>query len=321
MCKKKLFIIGNGFDCYGHNMPTQYIDFKDFLLRKYPDSAMDFDGLLEAIQMPDGGEEYDMDEVVSSIVKTIDECSAPEWRDLEECLGTNFIENIVYENEWSYKETDIEDDDYIFHSVYENEDSSRSIVDAYGKIAELFAEWVFEDLANIDYARIKRFKRRPLFENGLFLNFNYTATLEEVYKIRSGNICHIHGYCLDDNSKIYFGHGDDDEFEGFIQYMGIEDAYNGLKRDLRKNTQQAISDNLDFFKKLGKVKRIYSYGFSFSDVDMIYLKEICENVNPKKITWYFNKFDWDNNRDYVEKVAALGFKVKRSKLWKDANGK
>lgn len=51
--QKKLFIIGNGFDCYGHNMPTQYIDFKNFLLRKYPDSAMDFDGFLEVIQMPD----------------------------------------------------------------------------------------------------------------------------------------------------------------------------------------------------------------------------------------------------------------------------
>jgi hypothetical protein len=28
---KKLFIIGNGFDCYGYAMKTQYADFKEYL--------------------------------------------------------------------------------------------------------------------------------------------------------------------------------------------------------------------------------------------------------------------------------------------------
>ena len=29
---KTLYIIGNGFDCYGHDMNTKYADFRKFLI-------------------------------------------------------------------------------------------------------------------------------------------------------------------------------------------------------------------------------------------------------------------------------------------------
>ena len=32
---KTLYIIGNGFDCYGHDMNTKYADFRKFLINKY----------------------------------------------------------------------------------------------------------------------------------------------------------------------------------------------------------------------------------------------------------------------------------------------
>ena len=43
------------------------------------------------------------------------------------------------------------------------------------------------------------------FRNGLFLNFNYTPTLELVYGIHPEQVCHIHGDCRDQSSEIYFG--------------------------------------------------------------------------------------------------------------------
>ena len=116
---KTLFIIGNGFDCYGHNMNTQYIDFRNFLVNRYPKYNKDFGGILQETLMPDGDEVYDMNEVVGSLIRTIDECSLKDWKNLEECLGNEFICNIAYDNEWAYKMTDDEDDN-IFHSVYEN---------------------------------------------------------------------------------------------------------------------------------------------------------------------------------------------------------
>lgn len=318
MYKRKLFIIGNGFDIR-HGMNTKYDDFRDFLLKKYPDIDKYFDGILMTTNMPGGNKEYDMDEVVGSVVRTIDECSDPEWKNLEECLGNKFIENIIYDNEWVYYETDLLEDDSIFRSFCINEDMAQSIAKAYEKILELFEMWVFEDLASIDYSKIRRFKCTPSFRHSLFINFNYTLTLERIYGVCADDICYIHGNSLDPCSKIYFGHGDDEELGEFLQYMGIESAYNELKRRLRKNTRQAISENSEFFRNLKKVKRIYSYGFSFSDADKDYLEEICKNINPNKTTWFFNKYDWDNNFDYVKKISVLGFKVKRSRQWRDAS--
>lgn len=158
---KTLFIIGNGFDCYGHNMNTQYIDFRNFLVNRYPEYNKDFGGILQETLMPDGDEVYDMNEVVGSLIRTIDECSLKDWNNLEECLGNEFIYNIAYDNEWLYKMTDDEDDN-IFHSVYENEDLTNSIAGAYHILIDLFSEWVFNELANIDFTRVQRLRKNPL---------------------------------------------------------------------------------------------------------------------------------------------------------------
>ena len=321
-CKvKTLYIIGNGFDCYGHGMNTKYTDFRKFLINKYPEFNENFGGILESTLMPNGDEVYNMDEVVGSLIRTIDECSATDWNNLEECLGNEFICNIAYDNEWAYKLTDIDEDDNIFHSVYENEDLTNSVVGAYRILINLFREWVFSELANIDFQKVKKLSKKPSFRKSLFLSFNYTLTLEKLYRISSNNICHIHGNAGDRNTNIYFGHGDDTEFNEFEHYIGVTDAYNSLKRELRKNTNQAVVDNINFFRKLSGIKKIYSYGFSFSDVDMIYLEELGRYVDVKKVRWYFNQFDWKNNIQNVEKVKHLGFKVRVCRRWKDSNGK
>lgn len=137
---KKLFIIGNGFDCYGHGLNTKYIDFRKFLINEYPTCDIEFDGLLEGRIIVDGSEQYDMDELVSSIIRTIDECSLPEWNNLEACLGDAFIKDIATDNQWVYNETNINDDrdDKIFHSIYENECISDSLINGYKKIDYLF---------------------------------------------------------------------------------------------------------------------------------------------------------------------------------------
>ena len=319
---KTLFIIGNGFDCYGHRMNTRYIDFRKFLVKKYPKFDREFDGILEQTCMPDGADVYDMDEVVGSLIRTIDECSAEDWNNLEECLGKEFIYNVAYENEWAYTVTDFDDkDNEIFLSVYENEDITNSVVGAYRILIKLFNEWVFSELGKVDFKKVKKLYKKPTFKNSLFLTFNYTLTLEKLYNISVNHICHIHGSSDNRNSNIYFGHGDDTEFEGFAQYIGVEEAYNRLKAELRKDTKQAMASHMDFFHKLTNVRKIYSYGFSFSEVDMLYLEEISKNMDVEKVRWYFNEYDWKNNQQNVEKVKQLGFKVRVCRRWKDSEGK
>ena len=313
---KSLYIIGNGFDCYAHDMKTKYTDFKEYLINRFPKYKSSLDGILETTTMPDGGEVYDMDEVTGSIIRTIDDCPNTGWGNLEECLGSEFISYIAYENEWAYQVVDFElDDNEIFRSVYNNEDVSNSIVGAYQILMKLFQDWVFNELAYIDYRKIQKLKKKPSFRRSIFLSFNYTSTLEEIYKVSKADICHIHGDASDKTSQIYFGHGDDEEFKGFIQYIGIDDAFNMLKKSLRKNTRQAIEGNNEFFEKLSHINKIYSYGFSFSDVDMVYIEEICKYIEPQKVRWYFNTYDWENNKDNIDKIRKLGFRVKHCRRW------
>ncbi len=72
---------------------------------------------------------------------------------------------------------------------------------------------------------------------------------------------------------------------------------------------------MKFFRKLSNVKKIYSYGFSFSEVDMVYIKEISRILDAKRVRWYFNQYDWINNKENIEKVKRLGFKIRVSRRW------
>lgn len=159
-----------------------------------------------------------MNEVVGAIIRTIDECSKPGWGNLEECLGTDFLCAIAYENEWAFVEPQFDDDD-------------------------------------------------------------------------------------------------DEEFEGFDEYIGITYAFSSLKRLLWKDTRTAIKHSKGFFDRLSKVNKIYSYGFSFSEVDMPYIEEIAKIVVPRQTRWYFNQYDMENNKEYIEMVKKLGFKVRKCKRW------
>lgn len=313
---KKLFIIGNGFDCYGHGMKTKYSDFKEYLINRFPDYDEDFDGLLESRTMPDGEEEYDMDAVVGSIVRLLNNCSGKDWGILEACLGDLYIENIQYDNEWNFDEIDFEDDNTDeWETANNNEDLAKNITGAYAIIRELFEDWVFSQLGSMNYVKIKKLFLRPSFLNSVFLNFNYTKTLEKLYGISPDRVCHIHGDAENKSSTIYFGHGDNNVKSEVPSYLGTEDSFDWLKEYMKKDTKKAIENNQDFFSKIKDIRKIYTYGFSFSQVDMIYMKEIANAVDLANIKWYFNRFDWKNNKEYVEKVKILGFKVRRTYLW------
>jgi hypothetical protein len=58
------------------------------------------------------------------------------------------------------------------------------------------------------------------FKDSLFLNFNYTRTLEKLYNIAPDKVLHIHGNVLySDINDILFGHGDDTPWEGDETYV------------------------------------------------------------------------------------------------------
>lgn len=93
-----------------------------------------------------------------------------------------------------------------------------------------------------------------------------------------------------------------------VREMGAEDNLSDLKEFLRKDTEEAIARHADFFDQLGSVTKIYSYGFSFSDADRIYLHAIEEHINPKQTMWYLNDYDKDN-AEYRKLLTKRGYTV------------
>ncbi len=297
-----LFIIGNGFD-KSHGLPTDYEDFHHYLLENYPDSYHDGFSYPESSMGHHGEEVFDEDHVVGFISSLISDAlqEGELWRDLENALGK--IDVSQYLDDYGLYED--EDDDNPYHAVYRNEDNSSNLLGAVRKITEYFNDWIKTiDLKNLKPK--KDFIHLINKDNDLFLNFNYTMTLELIYKVK--NVCHIHGV---QGNELLFGHGsDEDGYDYYLtHYTGAENNLKELHITLKKNTMKALSSNKRFFECLSQVKCIYSYGFSFSEVDEVYIKEICNVIDTSNIVWYLNDYDCDLSLNNFKKVIQkCGFK-------------
>ena len=181
-----------------------------------------------------------------------------------------------------------------------NESWANSLINPILSISNYFAEWI----STIKYNDIKCKSDflNLINSEDLFLSFNYTITLEYLYKIK--NVCHIHG---SQGEKLLFGHGNDYNYfsdENYGIYAGTEESFQEIHDKLKKNTKEAIKQHEDFFCKLrnSSIDKIFSYGFSFGEVDEIYIKYICECIDTSRVTWYLNSFDDEETRNKFKSI-------------------
>jgi len=284
-----LFIIGNGFDL-AHGMKTSYEDFHQYLKDTYPDASFTSYVIPDAKIMPDGSENYDDFDVVGLLLEVISDVEphGDRWSDLETSLG--FLDLDGYLN------NRIEDDD---------DNDGADLVGAILEIKDYFSEWI-EKIDIYSKSPKSDFMKLIDQEHDLFLNFNYTRTLELLYHAK--NICHIHG---EQGGKLLFGHGNENDYtEEYIKrHMGSEDLRQMMLNQLKKNTEAAIKDKQDFFDKIAKsVDKIYSFGFSFSKIDEVYIMEICSKLPTSNVTWYLNDYDDIAKRtEYTKVIKSCGF--------------
>jgi len=146
-----------------------------------------------------------------------------------------------------------------------------------------------------------------------FFTFNYTQTLERIYGISESNICHIHGMSKDakksndvDSEGLIFGHG----CESFD--TDVTNIVNTALNIAKKPVNQCIDNNQSFFEKLEGVTNIYSYGFSFGEVDMPYIEKICLSIgDTTNVTWLFNDYEIEKHQTVYEgKIRRAGFNGK-----------
>ena len=90
--------------------------------------------------------------------------------------------------------------------------------------------------------------------------------------------------------------------------IGSENSLTELNNFLKKDTEKALEDNKQFFDGINNtIREVYSIGFSFACVDLIYIREICEKL-PDNAVWYLNNFNPNDIPIFQKKLKECGFK-------------
>jgi hypothetical protein len=252
-----LFIIGNGFDLW-HNLPTSYSNF-------YRHSKEVLDELESYYQ-----------------IDINDDCP---WRDFENVLGT-YDWRMMYDR---FDFTEPMSDSFKVSETYGLEDElSQQTDDLMRAIEDGFRDWICE--IDVESAN----KKMTFPENAIFLTFNYTSTLQTVYKIDDKRILHIHGRA-DDHTSLVFGHGEkivempEQDENGDSNRTIFTDAENAAKspfRSFRKPVEKIIARNESYFEGLRGIREIVIIGLSLSGIDLPYIETIARHATTCQWTVY-----------------------------------
>lgn len=307
---RHLFILGNGFDIT-HRFKTSYLDFKRWL--KSNNSAL-INEMSEYFDFIKEGEDI-------------------WWSNFEANLITIDVHDLIDRNVQEYYPIFGPDDhrDADYHTAaYE---TGREISDLYEKIGSAFELWIQQ----VDLSSPSLYMKMP--RDAFYLTFNYTDTLECVYNINQENILYIHGKANRGETLIYGHSGDSNEVEKAVERY-VPDPPKGLPVDeyenwyaqnsddfiaessrraaekaimeLAKDTDSIIEQYRVFFSRCAQLEQVSIYGFSFSNIDMPYLRTIIENVDVNKVSfrlYYYSDVDRDNCKSFARNFALKHYEI------------
>lgn len=277
--KITLYVIGNGFDLH-HNIPSRYSDFQNYLNANHHAYLA---GQIETFY--------------PSIVNS----PKYEWGDLEIALGK--IDFKTTYNECNFGiETDY---DHMMQTAAILEDNPQQMLeDALNELHTRFEEWV----NSIDISSEKDNTLYQFNANGIFLNFNYTETLEELYRVPQSSITYIHGR-RGGNRELILGHCVEiNPAKAFLEDNAIyeDEGYKGIievANAQRKNVHEIIASNKEFWKAIKNVNRVIIYGHSLSKVDLPYFQMIFHSIT-ENAEWHFG-YHSDKDKRRAFSLASL----------------
>ena len=260
MSYSDLYIIGNGFDL-AHGMPTKYDDFRRWLFER---------GRIDVIQ---------------ELQKAFPSMKGGRyllWSDFETALGQYDIDTVI---KWGW------DDLYLTSTSIGNMkfDSPSSLLNIQlpDIIRDVFPEWV----KSIPIATIPAYN---LPSQALYLSFNYTDTIERLYRIPERQILHIHGR-VSVNDALVVGHNRYiDPSKYWDDNLDVRENNERMQRlvdmnDMQKPIFELINQNEFFFRMLNTVQTVTVLGHSCATIDYPYFRKVKLSVRGDA-EWNFNPF-------------------------------
>lgn len=282
MPNSELFIIGNGFDS-AHGMPTGYGDFRRWLLKN---NRFDVIQELQSAYPAKIKDDYLL------------------WSEFEKALGEYDIDTVI---NWSWESlflTEISLGNQLFNSGF-IDTQLPDIID------EAFTKWV----RSISIATTKAYDK--LSQDALYLTFNYTDTLEQLYHIPEQQVLHIHGRASK-GDKLIVGHNRQinpaDYWDDNIEMRENNERMQRLTdmNTLCKPVFELIERNEYFFEGLGNITDIHILGHSCEAVDYPYFRKVKESV-PTDACWHFYPYDMnDDVRRIILLIKAIGINYERT---------
>jgi len=270
---KTLYIIGNGFDIH-HSLSTSYADFHQFVVRNNPD-------------LENTLEDYFTFETNKNYL----------WCNFENDL-CRFNHKYFFDN---FNVMDVLSESFRPSECFGLEDEiNQAAEELVQEIKDEFLAWI----EAIEYPPIDEVTSViDLVPGSLFLNFNYTDTLEELYRIPKHSILYIHNNANDMSGELIFGHSQNieshpkeadfnaDGESNRTMFTDAEDAARSPFYAFQKETDQVIETHGHFFKGLDLITEIVVLGHSLGDVDWPYFKLIANNAPNAmwKISYFGNE--------------------------------
>ena len=257
-----LYVIGNGFDLY-HGAASSYYDFRKYLLHHNIDIIKTFDlyfgprslkhtiGHLILLEWYFGDFPH-----IHFPVPENDWAMKWLWSDFERSLSMLNREKIMDILDTVLPALNEDDADFSYADYYAPLDSISDRINLCSfEMRYHFHKWI----KTLQYAKGHKHKLLYLDRNALFLNFNYTEFLEDVYQIPHNKICYIHGSKRDKYGSLVLGHHleEEEEFEMWIH-----------KNKNRKRNRPNLKDK---------------HGKYFANDKLCYLAYFSEN--PEKGNW------------------------------------
>lgn len=322
----RLFIIGNGYDlsrrgdtgycCFKKWLKDNYIkdlNFNPFykdgnLMFSSMNSVSSFGGtILRGLLVPETDEQNerieakrkDVDETRKKLacailfysMKSIDDL---EWNDFENDLSKLPFQQIIE----SFKAYNFNNGADLCSLPGSPVDREIEIISSLPSvITSLFSEWI----CSLKQMEVKKreFESKTinqLRESDVFIIFNYTKTIEEIFNNSNPNLFfHIHG-TADKKDSIVVGHNDKNKSDlnkplNSLDSDGdyIRDAYDCLY----KHPEKVIKSNCDLWNKIseGTEYEFYEFGWSCSDTDRDYLEKIIKIVKDKQYRVHLNDYN------------------------------
>ena len=319
----KLILIGNGFDL-AHGLKTKYSDFLVWYLNKSL-SKLCNQSIFE-------DELITLKTTSPKLIQKLE--SIGKFKDLLGRYNINykpkneFIENII-EHAIQYNWVDIENQYYlslikiykilesnnIENSEYVN-NNLKDLNDSFDPIKnrlEDYLKTIVNKLSdgnpeiyghvnrelNVDYGHVTN-------DENLFLNFNYTSTIELYRSIffydYQFQVNNIHGKLGDANNPIIFGYGDERD----IYFERMERLNNNeFLKNIKTFSYLKTRNYQDFLKFIeSKPFDVHIMGHSCGLSDRILLKTIFEHPNCQDIKIFYYQKSKDEN-DFTEKTHEI----------------